>query len=237
MALSHKERSTVTREAILDSAQHLFARNGVSRTSLDRIAQHANVSRGAIYAHFRNKDEVFQAVLNRAWQPVCESLLNFAETGNSSMLNTLHAAIVSIVRSIGTNPRSREVTEILLNKSEFVNENSPAIDCVRSNAERTISSITRALQQGIQKDELSKDIDVKVVTQLIHSQLSGIVHDVLRHPDLSPLDNCIQGIDALFLLIAQRYSKFVADGARGVRLKTWTGLCCHSQALPVFERA
>src|SRR5262249_4050571 len=99
------------------------------------------------------------------------------------------------------------VTDILLNKSEFVEENARAIDCVRSNAERAISNIRQALGRGIQREELSTDLDVNVIAQLIHAQLSGTVHDVLRYPDLSPVEECTRAIEALFVLICERYSK------------------------------
>jgi AcrR family transcriptional regulator len=206
MALSRKEQSVVTREAVLDSAEHLFSKNGVSKTTLEQIAQYASVSRGAIYFHFRNKSEVFSAMLDRAWTPVHESLSNCTADCDISVIRALRDALVTGIGTLRADARNRQVTDILLNKSEFVDENARAIHCVRSNAERTISNIRQALQRGIQRGELSTDLDVTVIAQLIHAQLSGTVHDVLRYPDFSPIDGCIRAIDALFSLIGERYS-------------------------------
>jgi TetR/AcrR family acrAB operon transcriptional repressor len=50
-----KEEAAATRDSILDAAEILFAKNGVSRTTLQHIATAAGVTRGAIYWHFVDK--------------------------------------------------------------------------------------------------------------------------------------------------------------------------------------
>ncbi|PRX27398.1 TetR family transcriptional regulator [Paraburkholderia sp. BL18I3N2] len=213
MTLSRKEQSVVTREAVLDSAEHLFSKNGVSKTTLEKIAQHANVTRGAIYFHFRNKNELFAAMLDRAWQPVHESLSNCTKHEDVSVMCALREAVVTAIGTLRSDSRNRQVTDILLNKSEFIDENARVIHCVRSNAQLAISNIRQALQHGVQRGELSTALDVNVIAQLIHAQLSGTVHDVLRYPYLSPVDSCICAIEALFLLIGEKYSMYLADAS------------------------
>ena len=53
-----QEDSLATRKKILESAQRLFTRRGYERTSLSDIAKYAGVTRGAIYWHFENKEEL-----------------------------------------------------------------------------------------------------------------------------------------------------------------------------------
>lgn len=52
----HKER---TRERILESAARLFPRLGFEAVSIDLLMQDAGLTRGAFYAHFANKAEVY----------------------------------------------------------------------------------------------------------------------------------------------------------------------------------
>ena len=52
----HKERS---RERILQSAARLFPRLGYDAVSIDQLMQDAGLTRGAFYAHFSNKAEVY----------------------------------------------------------------------------------------------------------------------------------------------------------------------------------
>jgi len=207
-----------TREAVLDSAEYLFALNGLSRTSLECIARHANFSRGAVYAHFRNKGDVFQAIVERAWQPVHDSLFLCSTTDSTSRLCALRDAVISTLRVLASDSRQRRVADIVLNKSEFVDENSRAVLFARLTAESTISNIQRVLTQGIQMEELSSDLDVPVMAQIVHSQISGMVHDLLRFPDLSPLHNCILAVNLLFDLIVNRYAKITDNNELSCRI-------------------
>jgi AcrR family transcriptional regulator len=56
-------RSRDARAAILDATMTLVARQGFTRTSLDEIAAAAGVSRGAIYWHFKGKDDLLAAIV------------------------------------------------------------------------------------------------------------------------------------------------------------------------------
>lgn len=50
---------------ILNAASDLFARYGFDKTTMDDIAQAAHVSKGAIYLHFRSKEDLFDALILR----------------------------------------------------------------------------------------------------------------------------------------------------------------------------
>jgi AcrR family transcriptional regulator len=57
------EQGRLTRERLIATATRLFAENGYDRTSIEAVLQRADVSRGALYHHFANKEELFAAVL------------------------------------------------------------------------------------------------------------------------------------------------------------------------------
>lgn len=60
-----QDRSRETRERLLDAGQNLFRRRGFHGTNSKEIAAEAGVAIGSFYAYFRNKKELFMAVLNR----------------------------------------------------------------------------------------------------------------------------------------------------------------------------
>lgn len=62
--LSRAESQAQTRQQLLDVATHLFLRDGYFATSIDRVADEAGYSKGAVYSNFRNKDELCLAVLD-----------------------------------------------------------------------------------------------------------------------------------------------------------------------------
>jgi AcrR family transcriptional regulator len=59
-----------TKERILDTAERLFAERGYGATSLRSIIAAAGVNLAAVHYHFRNKEALLDAVLNRRLEPV-----------------------------------------------------------------------------------------------------------------------------------------------------------------------
>lgn len=51
---------------ILETALKVFARHGFKKTSMEDIARAAQVSRQGIYLHFKNKEDIFTASIQRA---------------------------------------------------------------------------------------------------------------------------------------------------------------------------
>ena len=74
MARRTKEDALATRASLLDAAERLFAVKGVSRTSLADIASAAGTTRGAIYWHFKDKGDLFNAMLDRVTSPIEQAL-------------------------------------------------------------------------------------------------------------------------------------------------------------------
>ncbi len=62
MARRTKEEALETRMQIIDAARRVFHAEGVNRSTLDKVAKAAGVTRGAVYWHFTNKAELFLAV-------------------------------------------------------------------------------------------------------------------------------------------------------------------------------
>jgi len=54
-----KEHKAATQQKILNSAVELFSRYGFDEVSIDRLMQHAGLTRGAFYSHFKNKKTLY----------------------------------------------------------------------------------------------------------------------------------------------------------------------------------
>lgn len=59
---------TDTKEKILVTALELFARDGYEAVSVRAIAEELNITKGALYRHYKNKRDIFDSIVDRMMQ-------------------------------------------------------------------------------------------------------------------------------------------------------------------------
>lgn len=72
------ERSASTRAALLAAARQLFGSKGYAATGREEIVELAGVTRGALYHHFANKEDVFRAVFEEMEREVVAQVASAA---------------------------------------------------------------------------------------------------------------------------------------------------------------
>ena len=85
---TQEQRKAETRQRLLDAAATLFAERGIEAVSIDAIAEAADRTSGAVYAHFGNKDGLLQAlVADRVNETaaVMEAELSIASEGDDQL--------------------------------------------------------------------------------------------------------------------------------------------------------
>src|ERR1043165_9375663 len=97
MARRTKEEALETRSRILDAAEQGFHAKGVSHASLEEIATAADVTRGAIYWHFKDKAKLFDAMMQRVVLPAEDLLEQAGEHVKSDPLELLRHATISVL--------------------------------------------------------------------------------------------------------------------------------------------
>lgn len=94
--LTREESKALTQERLLESAAKLFARHGFAGASIEDIAETAGFSRGAFHSNFKNKDELFLALVERQIKGMTAEIneLLAASKSNHETLESLRAAYV-----------------------------------------------------------------------------------------------------------------------------------------------
>jgi AcrR family transcriptional regulator len=71
-------QAEATQTALLDAARDLFAARGYAAVPTEEIVQRAGVTRGALYHHFRDKQDLFRAVVEKLEQETVEKIASAA---------------------------------------------------------------------------------------------------------------------------------------------------------------
>jgi AcrR family transcriptional regulator len=78
------EQSLATRTALIRTARKLFARLGYAATDIETVARRTRVTRGALYHHFKDKQDLFSAVFDLEEQKLAEIIGAAAVTQSGS---------------------------------------------------------------------------------------------------------------------------------------------------------
>lgn len=122
MARRTKADAQATRAGLLDAAEHLFQSRGVARTSLNDIALAAGTTRGAIYWHFKDKADLFVAMMERVTLPLEQTLAMTDLACGHSPVQQLRHAILQAMRLIARDEQTRRVLLIAAHKVEYTEE-------------------------------------------------------------------------------------------------------------------
>lgn len=177
-----KEEAEQTRAMLLDAAEAVFLQNGVAGASLDQIARAAGVTRGAVYWHFKNKDDIFHAMHERVKLPI-KALFEEALAAEDPVL-ALKDFCIHILRYLARDERARRVFTIMQFKCETIDpgdEDKPPFDQNRDEMiKKTRKVFRKAQDDGIVTTDLSAD----AMAIALHNYMSGIFADYLRNPGL-----------------------------------------------------
>jgi AcrR family transcriptional regulator len=99
-----------TRMEILKSARSAFAKTGFGASSLQQIAKNAGVTRGALYHHFKNKEDIFLAVFRILQAEMIEKL----GRGVSTHTGDSWTGVSAILSAFLENSQNDEYRQIVL---------------------------------------------------------------------------------------------------------------------------
>jgi len=200
-----KEEALATRNRILDAAEHVFFEKGVSHTSLADIAQHAGVTRGAIYWHFANKSELFDAMFDRVLLPIDELKKAPADALRADPLGNVRTILIWCLLGVARDPQLRRVFSILFLKCEYVADMETLLQRNRTGMSDALHNIEADLAAAVALKQLPERLDTWRATLMLHTLVSGFVRDMLMLPDeIDAEQHAVKLVDGCFDML--RYS-------------------------------
>jgi TetR/AcrR family transcriptional regulator, acrAB operon repressor len=188
MARRTKEDAVATRNLLLDAAQIVFNEKGVSRTSLAEIATEAGLTRGAIYWHFKNKADLFHAMLERAKLPIENMIDSLDAAPAENPLDHLRNVAVNVLKVIASDSKACQVFDIVAHKCEMVDEMSVARERRVESRSECIQQIEGDLRNAMEKGILPPTLNTHAAAIGLHALIDGLISNWLLNPDTFPLN-------------------------------------------------
>ena len=104
---SNAERTGSTRAALLDAALALFVERGYGATSTPDICAAAGMTRGALYHHFTDKQDLFRAVVTREAQAVALAIVEATSGGDLPARDALLNGVTAYLDAMQVGGRTR----------------------------------------------------------------------------------------------------------------------------------
>ncbi len=193
-----KEDAQHTREALLDAAEVLFAQRGVSRTSLQEIAKTAGVTRGAVYWHFKDKAELFNAMMERSTLPM-EEAVQTMNPAPEVALDELATSALNALHRIAHDPRTHRVFDIATHKVEYVDELTGVRQRHLQVHQECQAHIRAAFERAQGAGLLRAEADAHLVALSYHAMIDGLINTWMLDTSAYDLVDVGQRSIALFI--------------------------------------
>lgn len=186
------ERAAFTDGQILDAAELLFARHGLRGTRVREIAGAAGLNEATLYNYYKNKEALYEAVLDRGIQPIVEVVRRTA--GGANTLENIREASQQIITLLQLRPY---VCQLLYLEVIADGEHLP----------RLVERWLRPFAQAITEEFNTRGTHWQV--QDLPQMVELLLHLSFGHFAIAPLMRELFGIDARSDERVERHIHFI----------------------------
>jgi AcrR family transcriptional regulator len=181
-----------TRDSILEAARRRFLRFGPRKTTMDEVAREAGCSRTTLYAHFRNKEDLYGSLLEQD----AEAFIREASSvlGSEGSAAKKIRCIVEITRR--TYARNHVLRLALAGDAEMTLE--PVARAFTRDQERLIIDVLRRVLEEAVAEGALRPIDPERVAYLMFHLGSTLVERETSGDGDYPFDEIISLMDDVF---------------------------------------
>lgn len=175
-----KEEAQETRSRIMDAAVDVFFEKGVANATLNDIAARADVTRGAIYWHFKNKLDVFDALHDQLQLSFADTILGDLRNDHPHPLLQLERLCTELLIDLEVNQHKFKVLSILFFKSDYTGEMEPFLHLQNARKKQNIELFAQYFDRAKKHKHLSADVDTVILSMALMAYITGVVVDYLR---------------------------------------------------------
>lgn len=138
-----------TRDKILDAAEVLFARRGFSGVGMREVAEAVGLGKSSLFHHFKNKVELYAAVVGRILDVIESQLLRALAQGGSPLVR-FDRWLDTLIDILAEHPAAARLLLRSLFEDDDLTGESAEERAVEKIIERTFAAASNLLREGME---------------------------------------------------------------------------------------
>lgn len=183
-----KAEALKTREYLMLAALDTFYRRGVGRASLNEIAQTAGVTRGALYWHFKNKEDLFDALFQYIFNDFSNRLAADIDSASPDTWENLRQALLNMFERMHHNEMHRKFMSILHLKCEHTEQNEAIVKLMTQYTNMWHEQLSAAMELCVRQQKLPDDLNISLAVIYLKSVCTGLAQLWLANPERFDLE-------------------------------------------------
>ena len=167
-------KSEKTKAFIIETVAPIFNRNGYAAMSLSKITDATGLTKGAIYGHFKNKEELAVEAFIFSVRRVLKDLNTHINKGNSPLEQLLNVA--TFYQNYFEYNKAFGGCPILNIGVDANNQNTLVIAKVRSYNTRILKQFTHLIEQGKKAKQIRSNVKSEIYAKRFFSMVEGAVY-------------------------------------------------------------
>ena len=178
-----KTEAQKTRRYLLDAALEVFWRDGVTRASLQAIAQEAGVTRGALYWHFKNKEALFETLFEQQYADFFAAFNDQTLRDNQDVWTHLQHNLTTMFETLATRESKHKFCNVMFSKCEQTAGNETITELACRYHRLFQKQIAYALQLSREQGRLPENTDIELAAIYLESSLVGLIKIWIDEPE------------------------------------------------------
>lgn len=181
MVRTTKIVTDATRRKILNAAEVCFCHSGISGTTLQSVATQAGVTRGAVYWHFVDKEDLLRGVVERLSFSLLSELKRINHVHNQPVTALRDILLESIV-TVLKNDQLKRLIWIVYFSDEYLRLSASNGITVRFDEGEFIEILTTIIRRSKQLNQTARCVDEKRQSCLIFSTYMSVLKNAVIMP-------------------------------------------------------
>jgi AcrR family transcriptional regulator len=180
--LTRRESQEKTRACLMRSAARVFARRGLQQASIDEVAEDAGYTKGAFYANFKNKEELFLAMLDERFATRIEEIEGVI-LGEGSAAEKARRYGDSVAETLRAD---REWERLLFEFSAYAMRDEQFREELVTRYRAMLKRITAAFEAEAEQYDKEATLPSEHVALMTHAMTNGFALEKLLDPESVP---------------------------------------------------